>query len=158
MFSIDPLVLRVLRQTIRNDDADLSPSSSFHSFRHLGGSLVEVCRGLDVWRSALIKGRLPDEDDDAKSNTIRWPPQPLYDRLVRDTLVPLQLPRLVSRHPEVVPLVLMSLLQWTIEYSHRLERVQGDDVDAAAQQQDNDDLFAMAGGISNERRTKLCTR
>jgi hypothetical protein len=33
----------------------------------------------------------------------------------------------------------MSLLQWTIEYSHRLERVQGDDVDAAAQQQDNDE-------------------
>ena len=55
--------------------------------------MVEVggC-GLDVWRSAMIKGRLSDEGDDAESTTIRCPPQPLYDRLVRDSLVQLQRP------------------------------------------------------------------
>jgi len=147
--TIDPLLVRILRETINKNDINDSTVSSIppsRNFQHLGGTLIQVSNGLQVWRSALLKGCLPydDDDDEYKNDDMDqtrtvltcWPPKPLYDRLVRDTMVPLQIPRLVYRHPEVVPLILMSLLRWTMEYSRRLDDVLNDEV---TKQNDDDD-------------------
>lgn len=163
----DPLLISTLlqlQQQQNNDDDDED-----HPFGRLGTSssstttsvtvgrgttIQQASYGLDIWRKCLIKGRLPDinqdflpsivavgtsegnNTDDGNNKNDRnmvvvvWPPEPLYTKIY-DSMVHLQLPRFAIRHPETISLILRSLLRWTMSYSDRL--------DAASTIYDDDD-------------------
>jgi uncharacterized protein with von Willebrand factor type A (vWA) domain len=96
-------------------------------------SLADL-RGLADWRACLLRGRVPERDidfdfdataadmDDADDSATPapaqsyWPaPARLFDR-VAATLLDLQLPRLVMRHPELCTSVLLCVLKVQQEY------------------------------------------
>ena len=165
MMTIDPLLLQYLR-SIEYDNAEevddneeydedddgneeeedmtTRSSSSSSSLPHyssvllsLGGNLQQVSYGIQVWKKAFSKGRLPDpndwnsiDDDDDNTNTNVdcmsswcWPPQPLYDLIITN-MIELQLPRFVSRHTELIPLILRSLLRITTKFYHEKQKEQ----------------------------------
>lgn len=69
---------------------------------------VSRSSGMQVWKSALQRGRLP-----VSSDGICWPP--LTVSLV-NAMVELQLPRLVQRHPVLLSTVLLSMVRWVREH------------------------------------------
>jgi MoxR-like ATPase len=83
---------------------------------------MAASRGLAVWRTSLLKGRLPVEGDFANGSgegvqgTTVWPTAPLF-AVVEKAMAELQLPRFVLRHPETASAVLLSLLRMTTQFS-----------------------------------------
>ena len=54
-----------------------------------------------------------------------WPPQPFFDTLVNIMTSPeLQLPRMAMRHPEMIPILLRSIVRKTIDYVKQCEQQQ----------------------------------
>jgi MoxR-like ATPase len=151
--SLDPLLLgTLLRLHQEGDSSGVAPASGAN--RNGSGTLRTAAHGLDVWRRCLGRGRLPDAGldfavvaDDAEGGGVLvgreaspsvWPPEPLFGRIY-DSMVQLQLPRFALRHPETVPLILRSLLRWTVRYSQRLDAASNDDEDIDDDDEDDDD-------------------
>lgn len=129
---IDPLIFRFLSQA-----SSETSDSTIHSsvITKLGGSLQDVSRGIQLWRSALLQGRLPDEEQNREAPT--WPPPPLGSHLV-DAFVTMQLPRFVLRHPATIDLILSSLLRSTTEFCSTLAANE-DREDYSLEDDDDDD-------------------
>ena len=103
-----------------------------------------VMNGINIWKNALINGHLPEfnfnqlnsENSENNGNfeeyssSAIWPDKLLSDELC-NVCTSLDLPFLTSRHPELVPSVLKSLLEISINYSKRIvernKKIQEDD-------------------------------
>ncbi len=107
---IDPLIYNILQD---------EESSSLE----LLGGLLECSNGIRVWRHAFTKGRLPTEADFVEVGCRWWPREPLFSKLY-DSMVTLQLPRFALRHPEVINVILLSILRMTVAFSARLQTLQ----------------------------------
>merc|ERR1740124_520734 len=134
--------------SIARDGGDPSLTLSLLMLEHGGtgghGTGIEsaASRGLQVWRTALLKGRLPlpaefaaaieadggydDGYDDGRppageeSLVTVWPMKPLFSHLI-DAMATLQLPRLVLRHPDTVSAVLITLVKLTQTFHEQLQ-------------------------------------
>ena len=78
--------------------------------------------GLQVWKSALIKGRLPVKNDFADVDSDTWPQNPLFFHF-SGVLAELQLPRFVLRHPDTANAVLLSMLQLSIDFVDKAQEI-----------------------------------
>ena len=122
--SIDPLIYDILQDEITS------------SLESLAG-LLESSEGIRAWRHALIKGRLPTDGDFVVGKP--WPREPLFSKLC-DCMVTLQLPRFALRHPDVVTVILLSVLRMTIAFSNRLQSLdKGLDADSRDSNDDEDE-------------------
>jgi len=93
------------------------------SVRGFDLSQVEAASsGLRVWRSVLVKGRLPVEGDFEREEGSVWPKDPLFSHLSQ-VLADLQLPRFVLRHPDTVNAVLLTMLQLAINFIEKLQDI-----------------------------------
>jgi MoxR-like ATPase len=105
------------------------------------GSVRAISHGLTVWRRILRKGRLPLASDfvnyhpwsgDSGSSTHHhhhdavWPPEPLFGKLVQGlgcssssaSSMAATIPRLVQRHPTLLPTVLRAIVRLALEFAH----------------------------------------
>ena len=97
--------------------------------------LLQANRGIQTWRSCLLRGRLPvwqDFDDAAAA----WPAEPLFAK-VSQTMARLELPRLVLRHAELVDSVLLSLLVMVLEFQQAKEQGRA----VGKEEEDDDDVL-----------------
>jgi len=116
--SLDPLLASIL---IR--EADENTSDVTAPLESLGG-LLQASQGLQQWRTILLKGRLPIEEDFSNANV--WPEEPLFSPLVK-TMAELQLARFVKCHPETISAVLLTVLRITLEFASRTKPTLLDD-------------------------------
>jgi uncharacterized protein with von Willebrand factor type A (vWA) domain/MoxR-like ATPase len=139
---IDPLVANILLDE-QEEEEDGQDGVSFVVGRR-SSTILNASRGISIWKQALIKGRLPTDDEfpsAAGTNTdARWPPPPLYDSLYQ-AMVQMQLPRLALRHPETVPLILRSVLRTTVQYLQRLESIQNQKEFDQEEEEENDEYY-----------------
>jgi MoxR-like ATPase len=113
---IDPLLTNALLE------------ASVSSIINVGG-LSLASNGIQVWRKALARGRVPttlDFSDDTVENT--WPVEPLFSD-VCEKMAALELPRFALRHPEASSSILLSLLRITAEYTYELRQNANNDGD-----------------------------
>lgn len=105
---IDPLVMDTILQSPSNGTASVI----------MMGDLVETSRGVAIWRTALLKGRLPvvEEDFGVGSGSL-WPSPPILFEAVSCAMADLQLPRFVLRHPNTVRAVLVCLLRLVSQFA-----------------------------------------
>jgi hypothetical protein len=68
---------------------------------------------LEDWEKALQVGILPDTN-------VAWPLEPLQEKIKRKML-DLGVPRITLKHNELIPAVLKSLVQLSLEYSARVK-------------------------------------
>ena len=109
---IDPLLLNVI-SSIQDDDEEETSMPYQYNY-------IEASNGIQIWKNALLKGRLPTDDEFL---AYYWPNQPLYKHIY-DSMVSLQLPRLTMKHPEIIPLVMRSIIRSSIDYSNKIQNQQ----------------------------------
>lgn len=173
---IDPILMRMLLQqqngftttTTTNDKSIGNNNSS-----NINLQMLQASRGIAVWRSVLLKGRLPVPGDFAvvvvvgtsvvaveeSSSSECWPPEPLFAS-VTATMAALQLPRFVLRHPETATAVLLCLFRLVSQFSsaqrqRQQQREQQLQLQAAQQiikeaDDDDDDDFSLDFYYSDE--------
>lgn len=143
---VDPILTNLLLTAARDRDNN-------NNF----GTLEDISRaslGIQVWMSALRKGRLPtvsefgdccisdiDSDSDPAPRVLVdlhdvWPQEPLFSQF-STVLADLQLPRFVLRHPETVNAVMLGILRLSIEFVVRTSEDLGKD---EAEETDIDDV------------------
>ncbi len=122
--SIDPLILNSLKES----------SSTLGA----GFDISSASNGIRVWRSCLCKGRFPIDLDFDQQEV--WPAKPLFSELV-DAMTTLQLPRFVSRHPDTVSAVLLTLLRLTKQFMGdvRIREKERDSDTHSSEDYDDDD-------------------
>ena len=111
------------------------------------GGIFQASEGIQIWRHALTKGRLPTEAEftvthpkNATTTTITqwWPSAPLYSTLV-ESMVQLQLPRFALRHPQVLELILRSILRLMLSYAQRVQNQHNDEQQPDEEDNDEDE-------------------
>mmetsp|Transcript_23552 Transcript_23552/g.49358 ORF Transcript_23552/g.49358 Transcript_23552/m.49358 type:complete len:1294 (+) Transcript_23552:86-3967(+) len=132
---LDPLLTSFLLRSIRSnglDDCDNSSDEDRDSeffdddeliLRRDALTVSDVSKamiGLQTWDESLRKGRLPLVNDFKASspdgNPEIWPEEPLFS-CAQDVLVDLGLARLVRRHPEILPSVLLSVAKMVVQFT-----------------------------------------
>ena len=104
--TLDPLISRLLL----NDEQD----NDILDY----GSVLTASQGIAIWRSALLKGRLPmslEFEDNL------WPQEPLFAQ-TQAAMADLQFPRFVLKHPDTVNAVLRTILRMTTQFSRQIGR------------------------------------
>eukprot|EP00977_Amphora_coffeiformis_P017874 scaffold5999_cov149-Amphora_coffeaeformis.AAC.11 len=146
---LDPIVQRKLllllstpsssNDSVEESDTDNDETSGKNTAdKNLRVRLIlQANQGLQVWRSSLIRGRLPVEQDFDNMPTL-WPDEPLFTK-VSQAMARLELPRLVLRHAELINSVLLSLLDMVLEFQQTKE--QGRVVDKEEEEEEEDDDF-----------------
>lgn len=115
---IDPLlasfVMRSVRSnTAKNIDSTLPTAASMHA-HFTYSDATKAMYGLSIWETSLRKGRLPTVDDFPKDQSC-WPEEPLFTQVFA-ILSKMGLPRLVSRHPEIMASVLLGVAKIVVEF------------------------------------------
>ena len=134
--TLDPLLVNVLVREANEKSVDVTSPLLLES---LGGLLFRASNdGLQVWRTILLKGRLPIKEDFSQV----WPEEPLYSPLVQ-VMGDLQLARFVKCHPETVSAVLLTVLRITMNFASRTRPTildnDNDDDDDDDDDEDDDD-------------------
>lgn len=144
-------------ETDNDDDDESSSSSSALPSRRLlsssSSSFQEISHGLAVWKSCLLRGRLPVQADfDSEmgvwpsSNNSNSQQDGLWEA-VQQHLAARQLPRLVVRHPVLCHAVLRCLVRMVavvaMERQQQQEEANSSN-EPRRQQQDDDDTQQLA--------------
>ena len=90
-------------------------------------STMLTWNGLGVWKSALLRGRLPVKKDFPYYPEQVWPSHPSLYQALCSVLVELQLPRFVLRHPDAITVVLMALHRKVNEFEERMSLKEEED-------------------------------
>ena len=99
VMSIDPLLINAIQ------------SQESNLFQN-GVNIASTSQGIQIWRSCLSKGRYPTSSDFEKDI---WPTPPLYEKIIH-VMSELDLPRFVSKHPETLSSVLLTVIKLTFQY------------------------------------------
>jgi hypothetical protein len=127
LWSIDPLISSVLLASTDNDGGKVTDLIG-------SGNIAQASSGINVWRNALLKGRLPLEEDFSQSI---WPAEPLFSAIV-DALQELELPRFVLRHPEANTSVLLTMIRMAMEFNKQLAMDSEDEEENVDDEEDED--------------------
>jgi hypothetical protein len=130
LWSIDPLISSVLLASTDNDGGKVTDLIG-------SGNIVQASSGINVWRSALLKGRLPLEEDFSQCV---WPVEPLFSAIV-DALQELELPRFVLRHPEANTSVLLTMIRMAMEFNKQLAMDSEEDEEENVDGEDKDEIY-----------------
>jgi hypothetical protein len=109
LWSIDPLISSLLLASTDDDGGKVTDLIG-------RGNIAQASSGINVWRDALLKGRLPLEEDFSQNV---WPAEPLFSAIV-DAVQELELPRFVLRHPEANTSVLLTMIRMAMEFNKQL--------------------------------------
>ena len=130
LFGLDPITLQKVIEVAAQYDNILrvvkTNISSNGKDRPELSSISYISNGLNSWKSALLNGHLPDFEANSDSDDLiiqsefQWPDQSLRKEL-NDVFTELSLPNLTIRHPELVPAVLIALLDIASSYYSSLE-------------------------------------
>ncbi|GFH55543.1 hypothetical protein CTEN210_12019 [Chaetoceros tenuissimus] len=100
VMSIDPLLINAIES-----------QQETNVFQN-GVNIASTSLGIQIWRSCLSKGRYPTVLDFEHDT---WPTPPLYEKFIH-VMSELELPRFVSKHPETLSSVLLTVIKLTFQY------------------------------------------